>query len=1437
MSTKKSDFNIPESQDKSKNKTKKTPATLDDVVKAVDKVSKNISDIPSDIKSTITKNNKDQEQITNGKLKTITDKISEQNKNIQNLIKEINKIKSSGTSSSKGTSTNKNDNTKSSNFRDLSKEEQQRLNREQEYQKKLDAHEKKVAEIAKINAQTTQIQEVTAKSYELFLTQNKKALDDLVFFNKKSDLEISKKTEELKYISEKNAKSLLEMEAESQRKNDKHNAWKEDREYFFGKTNKKAKNTKTNDFIKSVKDFFTLNNKNIDDRTNSVNDNDKTNNLSASDIIKVEVVKLPIENLSSLNVSNSQNASNDNKDNSFTSIAKNFQDRLSEIENKILEGAKSNNKDNQKLILTQAKIDKQLQDNTAARIKAETDNSIKLAKESREKQKFEIDTKLKQQTLDQNKRKFDIDEQDKLFKMARDLEKHTAWQEDRAYDLEKREKADKEAYKDSYKESTTYRAIDSVKNAHSGFGTSVAMSALTGGFINPAVINALKLDKLMMAPLEAFGKSLLRSKKKESGNYTTTSAIKNSKNVDIIREMHVLGGKLDKIAEPKEVGTTEKKKKGLFEKLGDLFGSLGGLASGLGVAGIAMLIKHLFPKTMKALNDKFMGFLTDKVGLSENTAQGVDQLVTDALPGAIAGFTVGGFKGALIGAGLSMAGMFIKHKWDEWHGDANKDERPAKIGPFDANTVQAVLSGAIIGGAFGLKGAAWGAAIGLGAQLISGIVENWRNTTSNEKGEQEAKIEDLGFGEAGKFVLTGAILGSPFGIKGALIGSALGLGALAITKIKEHWDQWTNQGENNTISEIDNLGFGTASSIVLSGAILGGTLGGIKGALIGAAVGLAADVILDNVNTFKQLQNNDLSGMDRAKKTGKLILEDAIMGASLGALGGPMGMLIGAVVGAGVGVIEGIAANWDVIKAAFTSFTNTISEAWQKVSDTYEKDGVIGVIKLIFGGIWNGAKNLAKEAWNSMTGNNEESNNQSSSPAVTEAIKEEYNKDINIENNTKGIVVKEEKIKQNEALAKNVAVNTNDSLININAESDNNLLKDTIFNTQKPMGLTETIEAQVNGNIQDNKAEEQAKGIAEKTNENIATVKKEKQDNISVSTPDEGGIQGSEEVKSSVESSSGNNYKTEIVNGIPAVPMKDLGLKGTIVQGVNSKPYVAPNSVENLKKLDSTIDSWGYDILYTSAMGGSHAGGPRSHAAGQKVDLQLKKNGNSTRMTPGQEQALISAGFARNGTGALGWEPVAGQVLGGHYDYSVGGGQKNNVTYNASEDNTNNNFSTNFASNTASTFSSGISDFYNILGVMAGGDSYSSSTGSTEKLDTMPSTESTNSAVNMASNGSSASSMSSNASKEVQKLDTATIPSTEMANTNELAQLNNSISGNGNSGSDSLANIMTNVAENTANASQNNSAPIIYNNTTTQSSDNDDSVYPVGDLAKTLLYA
>ena len=69
-------------------------------------------------------------------------------------------------------------------------------------------------------------------------------------------------------------------------------------------------------------------------------------------------------------------------------------------------------------------------------------------------------------------------------------------------------------------------------------------------------------------------------------------------------------------------------------------------------------------------------------------------------------------------------------------------------------------------------------------------------------------------------------------------------------------------------------------------------------------------------------------------------------------------------------------------------------------------------------------------------------------------------------------------------------------------------------------------------------------------------------------------------------------------------------------------------------------------------MGGHRAG--TGHWKGNKVDLQLKKNGKTAWLSREQLNALRTAGYWGPGTGALGWEPVAGQVGGGHYDLFIG---------------------------------------------------------------------------------------------------------------------------------------------------------------------------------------
>ena len=1092
--------------------------------------------------------------------------------------------------------------------------------------------------------------------------------------------------------------------------------------------------------------------------------------------------------------------------------------------------------DLQKSILNQLSIESKASDNILKQLAFQNAEKYKDREDKRADAQQAFDNELQSKLLklkeNESKAKTSAIESNqaskqKLDKIALDskvlgyqiaLDKYKAWQDDRAYELEKREKADKQSLRESYKESAAYRGVNAVQNAHSGFGTSVAtsvaLSTLTGGIINPTFIQALKLDKLITAPIEAMTKWMLSSKKKTST--TTSSAIKNSKNQPILSKMDMLGQKLDKLNKEQEVGTTEKKSKGILGKIWDgfkdIFGMVGkGLMTLLGPAALIAMLPKVKEKATELLKD----FLTGKIGIGEEAAGTTSKIVTDALPGLLAGFKYGGLKGALLGGAITygLANLDkIKAAWNKYVAKEDGDINSQIIPGIDNSTLQGVLGGATVGYlAGGLKGALFGSGIALGYQVISGIVDKWKSTADNEKGTDEARIEDLGLGEASKAVLSGALVGSPFGIKGALIGGALGLGALTISKIKEHWDQWTSQNEDGNPKQVDDIGFGTATSIVLSGAILGSTIGGIKGALIGATVGLAADIILDNVNTFKQLQNNDLSGIDRAKKTGKLILEDAIMGASLGAFGGPMGMLVGAVVGAGAGVIEGIAANWSVIKAAFTSFTDTISEAWQKVSDTYEKDGVIGIIKLIFGGIADGAEYL----WNKITGSEEETNvEKSPSPAIIEARKQYLDdKTFDAEITDNGIVYKKNKIEKDEGLAKNIELTTDDSLITVANQSNDNLLKGTIFNNEKPMGLTEAISNQIG---------------------NFETIEKEE---ALAETGNGSGGYGKLERGKSV-TGKGNPYKQDLAYrseqyGIDTILLEDMGLHGSInnpwTSNGNSIPAISSKNKDSLQKLDKTLHDWGYDFTYTSAMGGHKFG--TNHWKGNKVDLQIKTNKYPARMTPGQERALIEAGFAQNGTGAVGWEPHANQVGGGHYDLYLGDGDAlENIIPNDSigyADATNGMLEIGDMTDLglggfADQFVKGLDSFGSAIERLAFGNIAPS--GINNNYDNQP------------TKLSIPSSSVSNAVQDTPKIQkNEEVPSIEMSTTNELAQLNSTLGGNKNDGSDSMKDIMTNIAANTANNA--NQQPVTYvNNISNSSNSQDEHVYYTGDAAKSLLF-
>jgi hypothetical protein len=116
------------------------------------------------------------------------------------------------------------------------------------------------------------------------------------------------------------------------------------------------------------------------------------------------------------------------------------------------------------------------------------------------------------------------------------------------------------------------------------------------------------------------------------------------------------------------------------------------------------------------------------------------------------------------------------------------------------------------------------------------------------------------------------------------------------------------------------------------------------------------------------------------------------------------------------------------------------------------------------------------------------------------------------------------------------------------------------------------------------------------------------------------------------------------------VNLSDLGLHGNIGER-NSKPMVSAENGVRLQELDNILYSYGIgNFTYTSAMGGNHKEGERSHSAGQKVDFVTANHG---RLPAELEKQLEAAGFWGKGTGAVGFEVDDPKTGKGHYDVSI----------------------------------------------------------------------------------------------------------------------------------------------------------------------------------------
>lgn len=117
---------------------------------------------------------------------------------------------------------------------------------------------------------------------------------------------------------------------------------------------------------------------------------------------------------------------------------------------------------------------------------------------------------------------------------------------------------------------------------------------------------------------------------------------------------------------------------------------------------------------------------------------------------------------------------------------------------------------------------------------------------------------------------------------------------------------------------------------------------------------------------------------------------------------------------------------------------------------------------------------------------------------------------------------------------------------------------------------------------------------------------------------------------------------------ITAVALKDLKLNGKISS--QEMPFIAAENAGRLKRLDNFLKASGYTFRYTSAMGGGHATGPRSHGLGHKVDVVIDGGpAGAGGLRPSDKDWLIKNGYI--GNGAVGYHNAGS---GYHWDLGIG---------------------------------------------------------------------------------------------------------------------------------------------------------------------------------------
>lgn len=267
------------------------------------------------------------------------------------------------------------------------------------------------------------------------------------------------------------------------------------------------------------------------------------------------------------------------------------------------------------------------------------------------------------------------------------------------YMQEDREKALTEKSKTAYQSNILYRAGSNIREQESSSASSIAVSMLTGGLINPVIAQSLGIDKLLTASVKAPFRMLGNAieNRKEARKFKRDSSAVDEVN-DKTKETHgllrsIVDG-ISNLGKNKEEPKEEKKEESVFSKM---------IKAGLGVAAALTVLKFDLQEIAGNGTEKLLKFF----GASDNIANVGNEIVTKALPGILIGLPFGA-KAALIGGaiayGYNEINEFIGNLKDDPNGTMNNISDSIKNTGWTENAIK----GAIYGfGTASLMGLPW----------------------------------------------------------------------------------------------------------------------------------------------------------------------------------------------------------------------------------------------------------------------------------------------------------------------------------------------------------------------------------------------------------------------------------------------------------------------------------------------------------------------------------------------------------------------------------------------------------------------------------------------------------------------------------------------------------------------------------------------------------